>query len=452
MPSAFLYIGLMLFVICVWFLAVKRPVYEGVILSFLVLVAATGTWDKLFSFILSGMNTNLLYSMVAFMAMSQMLTKTGILDSCISVILALLGRTHGGAGYVAVVSSAFMGAFSGSGPGNVMAIGTVTIPAMKRSGYSPELAANIQASSSCLGNMIPPSSNIIVALGAYAAIYPDNKITTGSFWLIMWGISFYFIVQRILSVFVFCKKYKIQPMASEDIPDLKETLKNGWKGLLLPIVILVPFLLDAWLNSGFITARLGATGAKYLSSSVLLFTAGIASAYGLVILEDKSHRSVRALAACFSEGVAGLAPTVATTMFGYIIGALFAELGFAEEMEAFILNMSLSKFGMCLVISLVACFLGMVIPGSSITVMFGPLFITALAAAGVPPLLAAAMLPVICGAMGLITPPFALCVYAAMGIAGSDFGKTFKNDLWWVFLQLITQMLVLMGLLPVLGL
>lgn len=451
MPLALLYLIVMLAVILLCFVVFKRPVYEAVLLSFIVLLFATKSWSKLPLYLKDGMNSTLLYSMVAFVAMSQLLTKTGILDSCISVILSLLGRITGGAGYVSVIASSFMGAFSGSGPGNVMAVGTITIPAMKKSGFPPHLAANIQSSSSCLGNMIPPSANIIGAMGAYAALYPDTEITTGKFWLIMWCISIYFIIQRLVTVYAFCKYYKVEPMKKEELPDLKETLKKGWKGLLLPAVILLPFILDAILNKPVFAAQLGTKGAKYLSSSVLLFTAGIACIYSLFITENKEVLNPCKLAEIFANGVKGLAPTVGTCIFGYVIGAMFSDLGVSEGLEAFIMHFNFNKFGMALVISLVTCFLGMVIPGSSLTVMFGPVFITALYSVGIDPLLAAAMLPCICGAMGNITPPFALCVYAGMAIAESDFAKTIKNDLWWVALQLGMQILILIGWLPVIG-
>ena len=71
-----------------------------------------------------------------------------------------MGRIPGGAGYASVIASSCMGALSGSGPGNVMATGAITIPAMKKSGFPPELAANVESNASYLGNMIPPSSNI----------------------------------------------------------------------------------------------------------------------------------------------------------------------------------------------------------------------------------------------------------------------------------------------------
>ena len=107
---------------------------------------------------------------------------------------------------------------------------------------------------------------------------------------------------------------------------------------------------------------------------------------------------------------------------------------------------------MVLFICTLTCFLGMVIPGSSLVVIFGPVFISTLASVGVDPLLAAAMLPCICGVMCGITPPLALGLYAGMSLAGSEFGKTVKNDMFWVFGQFILEVIVLMGFLPILGL
>ncbi len=452
MPSAFLYLIIMLSVICVWFMLFKRPIYEAVLLSFLVLLAITNSWGNVWTYIEDAMSTSLIYSMIAFVALSQILAKTKVIDSCVSVILSVFGRITGGAGYVSLMASSFMGALSGSGPGNVMATGTITIPAMKKTGFPAELAANIESTSSYLGNMIPPSSNIVAALGAFVALFPNSNITQGQFWIILWGIALWFILQRVITIYAFCKYYKVKPMAKEDLPSLKETLKKGWKGLFLPLVILLPFFLDYFLKDTFFTARLGAKGAKYLSSSMLLFTAGIAALFTLLIAEDKKSITIPALADCFTKGLKSLAPMILTCIFGYMIGGLFADLNVTDELQTFILGLNFSKFGMVILICLFTCFLGMAIPGSSLVVVFGPAFITMLSAVGVNPLLAAAMLPCICGVMCGITPPLALGMYAGMTLAESDFTKTVKNDLWWVALQFVMEIVVLMGWLPILGL
>ena len=451
MPYSFLYLGVMLFVIVIWFAVLKRPVYEGIFISFLVLLTISGTWGNVLTYVDAALSTSLIYTMVAFVAMSILLTKTKVIDGCIAMILSVVGRVSGGAGYAAVVASAFMGALSGSGPGNVMATGAITIPLMKRSGFPAELAANIESNASYMGNMIPPSTNIVAAMGAYVALFPESEITTGQFWVVLWGIALWFIVQRVLMVWGFCKYYKVKPMAKEDLPNLRETLKTTWKGLLLPVVILAPFVLDYALKDTFFTERLGATGAKYFSSSVLLFIGGIASLYTCLIAEDKAMVKIPRLAKMFANGVKSIVPSISVCIFGYMIGSLFGELNVADEMGSVITAWNFGHFGTVVAICIITCFMGMVIPGSSLVVIFGPVFITTLAKVGCDPLLVAAMLPCICGVMCGITPPLGLGMYAGMTLAESDFKKTFNNNLWWVAAQFILEVVVLMGWLPILG-
>lgn len=451
MPSAFIYLGILLLTIVIWFMVFKRPVYEAILISFIILLTVTGTWGNIGSYIEKGLTTSLLYSMTAFVAMSVVLTKTKVVDSCIAIILSILGRIPGGAGYVSIIASAFMGALSGSGPGNVMATGSITIPAMKKSGFPPELAANVESNASYMGNMIPPSSNIVAALGAYTALYGE-ELTTGQFWVVLWGIAIWFILQRILTLLAFCKYYKVKPMSKEELPTLKESLKVGWQGLLLPVIILLPFVFDFMFKETLFTERLGAAGAKALSSSLLIFIPGIATLFACLITKDKKMVTPNKLAEMFAKGVKTIAPSVAVCIIGYMIGAMFADLNVSEEMQVFIEGVNFSKFGLVMFICILTCFLGMVIPGSSLVVIFGPVFITTLASVGVNPILAAAMLPCICGVMCGITPPLGLGMYAGMSLAESDFSKTFKNNMWWVAGQFVMQVIVLMGWLPILGL
>lgn len=450
--ESLLYLGIMLAVMLLWFALLRRPVYEAALVSFLVLLTITGKWSNVWVYVESAMSTSLLYSMLSFTVMSVVLTKTKIVDSCVAVILSLVGRITGGAGYAAVVASSFMGALSGSGPGNVMATGSLTIPAMKRSGFPPELAANIESNASYLGNMIPPSANIVAAMGAFAAVYPSYGLSTGKFWVLLWGIALYFIAQRLLMVYAFCKYYKVKPLSKEQLPDLKQTLRSSWQGLLFPVIIIVPFVLDFFLKDGFFARRLGAAGAKAFSGSLLLFIGGISILYACLICKDKQKVTPAALANMVSDSVKSLAPTIAVCLFGYMIGELFGDLDISQSLGALIGDMRFGKLGTVLIICVLTCFMGMAIPGSSQVVIFGPMFISLLAGVGVSPLLAAAMLPCICGVMSGITPPLALGMYAGMAIAGSEYGKTVRNDLWWVAAQITLEVMVLMGWLPIIGL
>lgn len=451
MASAFIYLAIMLAVICLWFLLLKRPVYEAVFVSFILLVAITNKWSSIFGYIQTGLKTSLIYSMVVFVAMSLLLSKTKIIDSTVNIILALLGKLPGGAGYVSVISSAFMGSLSGSGPGNVMTTGVITIPAMKKSGFPAELAANVESNASYLGNMIPPSSNIVAALGAYLALYPEENLTIGQFWIVCWGCSLWFILLKLVMVFIFCKYYKVKPMNKEDLPNIKETIKTSWQGLLLPLIILLPFVLDFFFKDSLFTQQLGETGAKHFSSSLLYFVAGVAAIYTIIVAKDKKDVTPNQIAKLFGEKIKSISPAIGTCLFGYMIGSLFKDLNVAEGLKLGFNALNVGKIGLALIIPLFTCFLGMVIPGSSLVVMFGSVFISLFASVGINPLLVAAMLPCICGVMCGITPPLALGMYAGMSIAESDFGKTVKNDLWWVITQYLLEVIVLLGVLPILG-
>lgn len=441
----------MMAVILVWFTALKRPIYEAILISFAVLLTIGGKWANVFGYIYSGLSTSLLYSMTVFVAMSIILTKTKIIDGAIEIILALLGKVSGGAGYVAVFAAAFMGAFSGSGPGNVMATGSITIPAMKKSGFPGELAANITTASSSLGNLIPPSATLLAAMGVYNGLYPGSEVSSGTFWIACWGCALWFIVQRLIMVFAFVKKEKIEPMAKEDIPALKTVLKTGWRGLLLPVVIFVPFLLDYLFKDNLFTERLTAAGAKQMSGSLLYFTAGIAVLYTMIIIKDKKDVTPRAMSKLFGEKIKSIVPTIAICLFGYMFGALFKDLDIASGIEAAIGSWGFGKTGLCLIIPLLTAVLGMVIVGSSMVVVFGGVFVSLLAGAGVNPLLAAAMLPCICAVMSNMVPPIAPAFLSGVSLADSDFGKSVKNGLLWVAGQYVLEVLILLGVLPVFG-
>ena len=465
MPMSIVYLFVMLLVICIWFILLKRPIWESMGVSFLVLVAVTNTWGSIFSYIEEGLSTSLLYSMVVFICMSAIMTKTKLIDGTVNLVLALLGKLPGGAGYAAVAASAFMGALSGSGPGNVMSTGVITIKAMKDSGYPPELAANVESNASYLGNMIPPSSNIVAALGALSAFWAANGIedtmSIGSFWVVCWGCSLWFILLKLVTVFAFCKYYKIKPMEPEKIPNLKETFKTNWQGMLLPVIILLPFIVDFFLNNAtafpglaVFVDRLGKTGAKNYSSSLLFFVAGLAAIYAVVItfMKKKELVSPKNIIKMMSGSAKGIATTVGTCLFGYMIGALFFDIEATAELGIFLENLNMGRVGLAFIIPLITCFMGMVIPGSSLVSIFGALFISLFYAQGADPVLVAAMLPCFCGVMCGITPPLALGMYAGMSIAESDPGKTIKNDLWWVFTQYLLEVIVLLGWLPILGL
>lgn len=451
MPIEFIYLAVVFAVCILGFMVFKRPLYECMIAAFFVLIAVTGTWSNVGSYIWEALQESTLYVIFVFIISASLLAKTSIIDDCIAIILAIFGRLRGGAGYVAIIGSSYMGSLSGSGPGNVATTGVFTIPAMIRSGYPPHLAANVEAHASTMGNMIPPAGMIAVAFTALDILYP-NKYTMSQYWIVLWGIAIWFVLQRIITLYVMCRYYKVEAMKEEDIPNLKKSLKNGWKAIFLPIIVFLPFLLTNEF-SDFFTARLG-SGASALNSSLLLFIPSLIVICGIFLSgkETKSKMTLPKMCSAISESMLKVVPTASLVLFAYFVSNVFADLNVEVAIGAFISSLNMSRVVLCFLIPLFTAVLGMLLPGSTQVKIFGGIIISIMAAAGTDPLIAAAMLPCICGAMHGVTPPYCACVYTGMGIAQSELKPTVLNCVIWITIHYLLSVIVLLELLPIWGL
>lgn len=451
MPVELLYLFVLLITIIVVFVFYKRPIYEGMFIGFVLMVLILGKEDKFFEYLIKPSTNTLFYAILAFLSLAFIFSKTSAINYVLDFIIAIVGRFRGGAGWVSLIASTFLASMSGSGPGNVAASGVFTIPTMIRTGFPREAAATIEMAASSLGPMIPPSGTILLAFGVLDSLFP-GKYQLSAFWMAAWGIGIWFIIQRSLTLYGFIRTYDVQPMYEEEIPSIKDTVRKGWKALVIPIMIILPMLLDFLFSDNFFTARLGEDGAKALSSCVILFTPGISAIYTLIISRDEIEGglSFSTLFKMFKEGVSAVVPVAATVYFAYCLSEVFNDVNMGATLGEYISSFNMSRLQLAIFFPLFTCFLGMFIPGSSQVAIFGVAIVSGFVAVGVNPLLAAAILPAITGAVEGMTPPLALSMYTAMGIAQSGMKETSRAALLWGFFHLITSILILVGVLPVL--
>jgi TRAP-type C4-dicarboxylate transport system permease large subunit len=151
-------------------------------------------------------------------------------------------------------------------------------------------------------------------------------------------------------------------------------------------------------------------------------------------------------------GMLKVVPTAALVMFAYFVGNVFEDLQVEAAIGQLIADLNMSRLLLCFLLPLFTAILGMLLPGSTQVKIFGGIIISALATAGTNPMLAAAMLPCICGAMHGVTPPYCACVYTGMGIAQSELKPTLSNCMIWVVLHYLLSVVILLEWLPVWGL
>ena len=129
-----------------------------------------------------GVVATYVFHFVLFGVLAQM-TGLGRLFMDLATIVA--GRFSGGPAKVCVVSSGLFGMISGSAVANAVTTGSLTIPLMKKYGFSPRFAGAVEASASCGGQVTPPvmgASAFVMAelLGVPYKVPRDHRDRAGA--------------------------------------------------------------------------------------------------------------------------------------------------------------------------------------------------------------------------------------------------------------------------------
>lgn len=98
---------------------------------------------------------------------SAVMARTGTVGALLEWGKLVGRRVSGGAAYPALIGSSLLGTMVGQAVANVVITGRVTIPAMKRQGLPPSMAAAVEASSSAGSLIMPP----IMGLGAFVMAF-----------------------------------------------------------------------------------------------------------------------------------------------------------------------------------------------------------------------------------------------------------------------------------------
>lgn len=310
--------------------------------------------------------------------------------------MALTGRTRGGSAKISVVASALFGSISGSAVSNVVTTGVITIPLMRKGGYSSRDAGAIEAIASTGGQLTPP---IMGAAAFLMAEFLEISYATVAIAAIVPAALYYFSV--FLQVDLIAARDNIAN-ADSDGRNAADVLREGWH-LALPFVILLVALF--WF-------QLDPAKAALLSALAIVIVGSLRRYQG--------HRiSVMQIIEAFSETGRSLVDLVLiVTAAGFVIGILnVTGLGFALTL-LLVDSVGGNLIVILLVAAVICILLGMGMPTSGVYVLLAVLIAPSMVEAGVTPL-AAHLFILYFGMMSMITPPVALAAFAAAAITGA---------------------------------
>lgn len=221
-----------------------------------------------------------------------------------------------------------------------------------------------------------------------------------------WPVSFWLIVQRLFTLYILIKRNHVTPIPKENRISLKSALKKGWKTLLLPVIMIAPFLFANVCGDGFIPARLGQAGGDSFSTFVLLTVPCVECAVVILLWRGKGNRvTAGAVSGMVSSGITTVAPIILMTFSGFAMGNFLNDLGMANEIVAQFQAIHVSRWAVILIAPLIFTFFGMFMESSACYFLFGPVFIPLAISVGINPMIAAMMVNVMCNAMGQMSPP-----------------------------------------------
>ena len=332
----------------------------------------------------------------------QALFKAGGATFFTDISMALMGRYRGGPAKMAIVGSSLFGTISGNVVSNVLTVGVVTIPLMRRVGYRAHIAAAIEACGSTGGQIMPPVMGVAAFIMAEFLQVPYATVALAA---AIPAILYY--VALFIQVDLEAARTNIRALDRAQIPSASAVMKSGWQ-FLIPFVVLVYALF--WLGYEAETAG--------LLAAVVVIALGIAvpvrgKRIGVRDLYDMARDTGYSVLDLFMIGAAA----------GIIIGTLnYAGLGFTLTLALLHLGGG-SLIGLLVLAAVVSIILGMGMPTVGVYILLATLVAPALIEMKITPM-AAHMFIMYYGCLSMITPPVAIGAYAAANLAGADAMRT----------------------------
>lgn len=381
---------------------------------FLGHVSVTTVYMKMFN----GLNSFILLAVPLFILCANLMNRGNISNKLIDFSVALVGHFRGGLALANVVVSMIFGGISGSSQADTAGIGKILIPAMIEEGYDEETAVGITAASSTLGSIIPPSILMVIYSGM-ASVSVGALFFCGIVPGILLGLA------QMAVVMVIGKKKNFPKNPRVPFQDIMKMFWNAFPALLTPVIIIG-----------------GTVGGAFTATEA----AAIASLYSLVV-GMFIYRTIRLkdIWSILKETLELSALSLFAVATATALGELLSYYQVHMAAGAFFQSLSLERIPFTLVLIAFFLFLGTFMDGGPAIILFTPILLPSAVSVGLDPIYLGIIF-VTTMAMGLVTPPYGICLMLASRISHIPMERAFRGVL--PYLGVSAVVLILMVLFP----
>jgi tripartite ATP-independent transporter DctM subunit len=362
-----------------------------------------------------GIDNFVLLAIPFFILVGYLMEANGMSVRLIELLQRAVGRMRGGLNVVMVTSMVLFSGISGSKMADVAAVGSVLIPAARRSRQNPGSAVALLAASAVMAETIPPCINLII-LGFVANLSIGGLFVAGLLPAALMA----------LALIVVCIIFGKRPVSVEEI-EPQIPMSGLWSGAIASFGLI--FMIFAGFKSGFATA-----------TEISAFAAVYAIVIGSIVFRELSFKTA---ASSFVQ---------AATRSGLVLFIVAAAQSLAfiltlQQVPHAVGDMMLSLSGahgtwLFMLLSIaVLIVMGSVLEGAAALIIFGPLLLPVAIKLGIDPLHFGVVLVISMG-LGLFAPPLGLGLYGACLIGNVPIEQTVKPIMGYLGLLFLCLLVI----------
>jgi len=348
-----------------------------------------------------------------FLLMGAIAHHSGISVALFRAARLWLAALPGGLAVAANFACAAFSAASGSSLATAAAMGRISYPEMRRSGYDPGLATGVVAAAGTLGSLIPPSI-LMVLFGIFAETSVSKLLIAGILpGLLTAGVYAVMIVGRCALNPALAPRVRGEEPRAERVRALGEI----W-----PILLLIAGIIGGIYGGIFTATEAGAVGA-FLSAAI--------AALQRRLTWRMFRESVR-------EALVSAAKIFFVALGAVLMTRFFAFSGIPHALGEILTSLDLSPILLVLGSSLVYLLLGMFLEPLGLLLITLPLLLPMFEALGVD-MIWMGVLVIKYLEIGLLTPPVGLNVYVVKSVVGDEVPLTtiFRGVLWFLACEVV---------------
>lgn len=411
-------LGAILVIMFIVFVAIGVPISFALgIVSFTGIacmpdIPNTVVFTKMFN----GLNSFTLLAVPLFILAANLMNEAGITEKLIECICDLVGHWKGGLAYANVLVSMVFAGISGSSQADTSGVGKIFIPAMEKQGYDKGTSVGVTAASSTLGSIIPPSITMVVFAGI-------SNSSTGALFMsgIVPGILLGIAQMAVIKMFSNKKNFP----QSERVP-----FKTAMKHTLVSMpALLTPIILIGGIVSGLFTPTESAAFACIyaLLVGIFFYRSIKISRLPFLLIETMKMASLSLFALATANA----------------LGELLSYYRLNVLVQGFFTGLPGGRLIFLLVCVAFFMFVGTFMDAVPAMILFVPIILPSAIALGISPIILG-LIVIVTLALGLVTPPYGLCLLLASSISGISIEEGFRGALPYFLSSLAVLLLLIL--------